>query len=391
MSYTLRGRFESRLAAAMAPLIVGAALALGLREWWPFALAGLMLGVGLALDAGVYHRLLPYQPGWLALPLGAFELAAVMGLVRLLAVPAPLRAALLLFVGAWLLGQLLTHAVLPLTRLSYGEDGGELGRIGALVAFVVLTVLAAGGGVAWATRPPTMRLEAGVHRGPLVLDHPQVLVGEPGAVVQGGLVITSDNVTVKDLTIVGGENAVDVQESEDVTLERVHISGAKLDGIHARLSSVTVRDCLVDAGANTQGIDISFAMMLPPSLVDGCMVVGGAEGIVSHTANVDIRDNDVTGTSLRAITVTEMSMGMVDENRVRDALGVGIFCGDYSHCEIEDNAVWNTRPDYASADRTRLGFPIVAHYGAAATLRGNSLGQNTRGAASFLRARIYGG
>jgi hypothetical protein len=224
-----------------------------------------------------------------------------------------------------------------------------------------------------------------------VLDHPQVLVGEPGAVVQGGLVITSDKVTVRDLTIVGGENAVDVLESEDVTLERVHISGAKLDGIHARLSSVTVRDCLVDAGANTQGIDISFAMMLPPSVVDGCMVVGGAEGIVSHTANVDIRDNDVTGTSLRAITVTEMSMGMVDENRVRDALGVGIFCGDYSHCEIEDNFVWNTRPDYASADRTRLGFPIVAHYGAAATLRGNSLGQNARGAASFLRARIYGG
>ena len=391
MSYTLRGRFETRFAAAATPLVMGAALALALREWWPFALAGLMLGVGLALDVAVYHRLLPYQPGWLALPLGALELAAVMGLVRLLAVPAPLRAALLIFVGSWLLGQLLTHAVLPLTRLSYGEDGGELGRTGAVVALVALAVLAAGGGLAWATRPPTVRLEAGVHRGPLVLDHPQVLVGEPGAVVQGGLVITSDNVTVRDLTIVGGENAVDVQESEDVTLERVHISGAKLDGIHARLSSVTVRDCLVDAGANTQGIDISFAMMLPPSVVDGCMVVGGAEGIVSHTANVDIRDNDVTGTSLRAITVTEMSMGMVDENRVRDALGVGIFCGDYSHCDIEDNFVWNTRPDYASADRTRLGFPIIAHYGAAATLRGNSLGQNARGAASFLHARIYGG
>jgi hypothetical protein len=391
MSYTLRGRLETRMAAAAAPLIVGAALALWLREWWPFALAGLMLGVGLALDVAVYHRLLPYQPGWLALPLGALELAAVMGLVRFLGVPAPLRTALLLFIASWLLGQLLVHAALPFTRLSYGEDGGELGRTGALVALVVLGVLAAGGGVAWATRPPTVRLEAGIHRGPLMLDHPQVLVGEPGAVVQGGLVITSDNVTVKDLTIVGGENAVDVEESEDVSLERVHISGAKMDGIHARLSSVAVRDCLVDAGANTQGIDISFAMMLPPSVVDGCMVVGGAEGIVSHTANVDIRDNDVTGTSLRAITVTEMSMGMVDENRVRDSLGVGIFCGDYSHCEIEDNLVWNTRPDYASADRTRLGFPIVAHYGAAAQLKGNSLGQNARGAASFLHARIYGG
>jgi hypothetical protein len=391
MSYTLRGRLETRLAAAAAPLIVGAAIALGLREWWPFALAGLMLGAGFALDVAVYHRLLPYQPGWLSLPLGALELAAVMGLVRLLGVPAPLRAALLLFIGSWLLSQLLVQAALPLTRLSYGEDGGELGRTGALAALLVLAVLAAGGGVAWATRPPTVRLEAGIHRGPLVLDHPQVLVGEPGAVVQGGLVITSDNVTVRDLTIVGGENAVDIQESEDVRLDGVHISGAKLDGIHARLSSVTVHDCLVDAGPNTQGIDISFAMTLPPSIVEGCMVVGGAEGIVSHMANVDVRDNDVTGTSLRAITVTEMSMGMVDENRVRDALGVGIFCGDYSHCEIEGNFIWNTRPDYASADRTRLGFPIVAHYGAAAQLKGNALGQNARGAASFLHARIYGG
>jgi hypothetical protein len=390
MSYTLRGRLETRLAAAAAPLVVGAALAFWLREWWPFALAGLMLGVGLTLDAAVYHRLLAYQAGWLAFPLGALELAVVMGLVRLLGVPAPLRPALLIFAGSWLLAQVLTHAVLPLSRLSYGEDGGELGRTGVLAALVVLGVLAAGGGVAWATRPPTVRLEAGIHRGPLVLDHPQVLVGEPGAVVQRGLVITSDNVTVKDLTIVGGENAVDVEDSENVTLDRVHISGADLDGIHARLSSVTVRDCLIDAGANTQGIDISFAMTLTPSVVDGCMVVGGAEGIVSHMANVDIRNNDVTGTSLRAITVTEMSMGMVDENRVRDALGVGIFCGDYSHCEIEDNVVWNTRPDYASADRTRLGFPIVAHYGAAAQLKGNSLGQNARGAASFLRARIYG-
>jgi hypothetical protein len=388
MSFTLRGRLETRLVATTAPLLAAAAAALVLRVWWPFALAALMLGVGAALDATVYHGLLPYQPGWVALPLGAVELGGVIGLARALDVPAPLPAALALFGGAWLLAQVLVHAALPLARLSYAEDGGELGRSGLGVAVLVLAVLASAGGVAWATRPPTVRLEAGVHRGPLVLDHPQVLIGAPGAVVHGGIVVTSNNVTVKDLTIVGGENAVDVRESEDVTLERLRIASARLDGIHVRQSSVVVRDCVVQSPPGGQGIDISFAMTLPPSLVEGCTVVGGSEGIVSHTANVEFRDNEVADTSLRAITVTEMSMGMVDENTVDGALGVGIFCGDYSVCEIEDNSVSNTRPDLASGDRTRLGYAIVAHYGAAAKLKRNSLAQNPRTVASFLHASI---
>lgn len=388
MSFTLKGRLETRAVAAAAPLLAAAGLALVLRAWWPFALAALMLGVGAALDAAVYHRLLAYQPGWVALPLGGVELGAVIGLAWVLGLGAPLPAALALFTGSWLLAQVLVHAVLPLARLSYAEDGGELGGPGIAVAVLVLAVLASAGGAAWATRPPTVRLEAGVHRGPLLLDHPQVLVGAPGAVVRGGIVITSNNVTVKDLTIVGGENAVDVREAEDVTLERVRVAGAPLDGIHVRRSSVVIRDCLVQSPAGGQGIDISFAPTLAPSLVEGCTVIGGSEGIVSHTANVEFRDNEVTGTSLRGITVTEMSMGIVDANAVDGALGVGIFCGDYSVCEIEDNAISNTRPDRASGDRTRLGYAIVAHYGAAAKLKRNSVAQNPRTVASFLHASI---
>ena len=42
-------------------------------------------------------------------------------------------------------------------------------------------------GVALAMQPPTVRLSAGVHEGPLVLDRAQHLVGEPGAVVRGGI------------------------------------------------------------------------------------------------------------------------------------------------------------------------------------------------------------
>ena len=85
MSYTLKGRFESRLASAVPALIV----ALALQRWWAIELVALMVGLGLVLDAGVYHRALAYQPGWLAVPLGAFELGLVYGGIHVLGIMAP--------------------------------------------------------------------------------------------------------------------------------------------------------------------------------------------------------------------------------------------------------------------------------------------------------------
>ena len=81
-------------------------------------------------------------------------------------------------------------------------------------------------------------------------------------------------------------------------------------------------------------------------------------------------------------------MGNVEENDIEGALGVGIYCGDFSMCEIEDNFVAGTRADVASGDRTRLGYAIVAHSGASATINGNTLEGNASPTASFLRARI---
>ncbi|MGH3071425.1 MAG: hypothetical protein ACRDNB_04030, partial [Gaiellaceae bacterium] len=124
MSYTLRGRIETRLAAALLPVLVAAALSPLLHAWWPLELVGLMTAIGLALDGTLYHRLLPYQAGWLPVPLGLLELGLTMGGARLLDLNAPLRPALALFAGAWLVQQLLAHAALPLLRLSWPEDGG---------------------------------------------------------------------------------------------------------------------------------------------------------------------------------------------------------------------------------------------------------------------------
>jgi nitrous oxidase accessory protein NosD len=298
-----------------------------------------------------------------------------------------------LFCGAWLLGQVLVHAAFPLARLSYGEDGGELGIAGPSVAGAVAALLAGAGGVAWATQPPTVHLRAGIHQGPLVIDHSEKLVGDPGAIVRGGILVTSDDVTIRDVAVTGGEIGIKIDGAENVTVEHVRISGTSLDGIQARRASVKIRDCLIfsPVGDYAQGIDISFGSDLPASLVEGCTILGGREGIVTHFSNVSIRSNHVSGTTLRALGLTEMSMVMVEGNEVENALGVGIYCGDYSECMIEDNVVGGTRPDRRSGDLTRLGFPVVAHSGAKAELKDNKLSRNFGASRAFLGARITSG
>jgi hypothetical protein len=390
VAYTLRGRLETRIAVSLIPLLVACVLALGLHAWWPVELAGLMLGVGLAADAALYHRVFPYQAGWLALPLGLGELGAVMGLAIPLSVDAPLVWAVAFFACSWLLAQTLGHALFPLRRLSYGEDGGELGGLGPATAAVALLVLGAAGSVAWVMEPPTVRLATGVHQGPLVLDEEQRLVGDAGAVVRGGIVVTADGVTVENVTVWGGEYGITVEGAERVLLEDVHVRGAVLDGINARRSQVTIRDCSVHSlqSPYAQGIDVSFSADLAPSVIEDCTISGGQEGIFVDSVHALVRNNRVHATTLRGITVTEMSMVTVEENEVGDVLGIGILCSDYSECEIRENSIWETRPDRESSDGMRGGYAIVSHYWAHVTLRNNEVSESPGGVGAFADAHI---
>jgi nitrous oxidase accessory protein NosD len=390
VSYTLRGRIESRLAPVLFTLVIAVGLALGESAWWPLQLAAVMAGLGLALDVLVYDRVLVYQPGWLALPLGALELGLVVLVARALDIGAPLLPAIALFGAGWLAAQVLGHAVLPLARLTYAQDGGELGRAGPAVAAASLAVLSGAAGTAYAMQPPVVHLAAGVHKGPLVIDRRETLVGDRGAVVRGGIVVRASGVTVRNVSVLGGENGIEVDNARDVVLDRVSVSGAQLDGIHVRRSNVEIRNCAIDSGSNpwAQGIDISFSYDMKPSMVKGCTITGGREGIVTHSVQAMLVDNHVRGTQLRGITITEMSMGMVEHNDVHDALGIGIYCGDRSMCEIKHNVVSNTRADHASGDSSRLGYAIEAWWQSEAELHGNVLVANPRGAGSFSSSRI---
>jgi hypothetical protein len=378
VSYTLTGRVHSRLAALLPVLLAACALAAGLRHWWPVELVALMAAVGLTLDVQVWHRLLPYQPAWAMLPLGAVELGLTMAIVLGFGLHAPFAWALALFGMGWLTAVVWAQAGFPLLRLGYAEDGGELGRLGTVAIVGVVLALAGSGATFYVRLPPVVHLSAGVHQGPLVITKREVLQGEPGAVVRGGIVVRHDDVAIKDVTIAGGENGITVDGVHGTVIDGVTISGAKLDGIHVRLADVIIRNCTIDMLGNPvgQGIDISYNTGMGMSMVENCNVVGGMEGITTHSSMTDIVHNQISRTQMRAISVTEMSMGMAMDNEVRDALGIGLYCNDHSMCTFEHNAVVDTRPDTASGDSARRGFGLLASFQSEAYVKDNRLAAN---------------
>jgi hypothetical protein len=378
VSYTLRGRVESRL-AALVPVLIGACVVAGaLHRWWPVELVALMAAVGVFLDAEVWHRLLPYQPAWATVPLGAVELGALMAIVYGFGLHAPLLPALALFGIGWLSSVILGQAGFPLLRLGYTEDGGELGRIGGVAAAAVVLAFAGSAATYVVRLPPVVHLSAGVHNGPLVITKREVLQGDPGAVVRGGIVVAHDNVEVKNVTVIGGQNGITVEDVDGTVLDGVTVEGAKLDGIHVRLAGVEIRNCTVDMLGNRlgQGIDISFNMGKGMSMVEGCTIVGGLQGITTHSSMTEIVRNRVSRTTGQAISVAEMSMGTAMDNQIRDALGVGLSCDDQSMCMFEHNTVVGTRPDLASGDPTRRGFGILASFYSEAHLWQNRVAGN---------------
>jgi parallel beta helix pectate lyase-like protein len=375
MSFTLRGRIQTRLAAAVPALLVAVAL----QRWWAIELVALMLAIVLALDL-VYDRAISYQPAWLALPLGALELALVYGGMDALAIAAPRWWAVALFGIAWVSAQIAAHAAFPRLRLEYGESGGELGRAGALTAVAVAATVVGGLGAAYATRPPTVHLH-GTVQGPIVITRSQVLTG---GVVKGGIVVHASHVTIRHVTVVGGQYGVNVEHAQHVTLDHVRIVRSQLDGIRATDAGVMIHDCTVTSPATpfVTGILISYSIGRPMSMVDGCTVSGTREGISTHSAAVDVMNNHVMGTSERGILLGEMSMDMASHNTVEGARGIGIICMDHSMCQIENNTVAATQVD-GTQNPTRGGVGIEAFFYAEAQLKHNTVIASPGGQRAF--------
>ena len=168
------------------------------------------------------------------------------------------------------------------------------------------------------------------------------------------------------------------------------VSGAKLDGIHVRLAGVMITNCTVDMRGNPlgQGIDISYNMDIGVTMVEGCTRRrrhgGHRHALVDGDARAQPRQPDDAARDLDDRDVD----GEVMDNKVRDAHGVGIFCGDHSMCMIDRNDVAGTRPRLGSGDLTLRGFGVLASFQSEADLRGNHLGSNPVPTGAIINSQV---
>ena len=225
-----------------------------------------------------------------------------------------------------------------------------------------------------AGRHPDAVIELGEGRhAPFVLDVVATVRGRPGAVVGGGVRVAAEGARLEGLEVVGGEGGVLV-EADHVVLDGVVVRGAELHGIEVVEGSATIRDCRVSGMTSpwAQGVEVRNSLTRPRSVVTGCTVEGGQEGIVSHVSRVEVLDNHVSGTTLRGIAVTEMSEGLVEGNTVTGVIGVGLYCGDMSHCELRHNRVSDVTAN-VNGVRSQAGQAVVAWYHSTMRLADNHL------------------
>lgn len=191
-------------------------------------------------------------------------------------------------------------------------------------------------------------LEAGTYRESLEIDRPVSLEGRDGEAVIAGRpddpavsVFGTRGVTIRGLTITGGEVGVLVRESEDVLIEDNRIEGNRWRGVRVVLGSARIVDNEVSgtAGAYGKGIHVANSMSRPPTVIAGNLVEGNAgEGIVTNLARVEIRANTVRDNGV-GISVAEMSMASVLDSTVAGNDGPAIAVIDMSSAELEGNQV----------------------------------------------------
>jgi len=157
----------------------------------------------------------------------------------------------------------------------------------------------------------------------------------------------ANNVTLKNLTVMGGLYGILVEEAQGVTIKENHVllswfAGIRLSRAAAQIIGNEVRGTRSPYG---MGIELANTHSRPESLIRANTVTEhGQEGIVMHNAHGMVENNLVRGNGLRGIAITEMSMAMVRANQVYDNADAGIYVVDYSMAELVNNKVKGLRP-----------------------------------------------
>ena len=89
------------------------------------SLFALAMPVGVILET-LWGLLVWYQPGWFAFIFGAIEFLGIALLAIFFSVSITLPAALFYYAVSWLIIQLFLIYLVPVFRMCWGENGGEL-------------------------------------------------------------------------------------------------------------------------------------------------------------------------------------------------------------------------------------------------------------------------
>lgn len=216
-------------------------------------------------------------------------------------------------------------------------------------------------------------IEPGRHSGNVVVDRPVTITGLAGASLVSTdfdspvISVLAGGTAVENLELVGGSSGLVVREADGVVVRDLRISGSDLHGIEVVDASAHISGARISDMRHpmAQGIEVRNSDGRPDTVVESSTVTGGQEGIVSHVSEVVFRDNVVRETTMRGITITEMSDGVVAGNTITDATGAGLYCGDMSRCEFSDNDIAPVAAD--SAGRPTEGWGLVVTYHAVAS------------------------
>lgn len=240
----------------------------------------------------------------------------------------------------------------------------------------------------------TLRLQPGTYPGPVTIDRRLAVMGRPGAVVEAGpqadaaISVMASGVTLRDFEVRGGLTGVYVREAEGVVLEDLKVAGAEMEGIDIADARATVDGVLVEdlVSPLSQGIEIRNSEHRGTNVVRDSSVTGGQEGIVSHVSRVRFEDNTVRGTTMHAVSITEMSQGVAVGNTVAEASGAGLYCGDMSRCDFRANDVDHV--GRSGEARFQAGWGLLVHYHSSAHSDGDRLAGAAGGLGVFDRSHM---
>lgn len=192
--------------------------------------------------------------------------------------------------------------------------------------------------IAQAAPGAVVRVEAGTHAGPLVLDKPVVLVGEAGAVIEGDgessvITITASDVTVRGLTITGSGASL-AEEHAGVYVQRTasnaliednriegNLFGVFLKGSPAAL----VRDNVITGRSDLRMSERGNGVHLwnaPGSQVVDNRIRHGRDGVFTTTS----KNNTFAGNTFEDLRFAIHYM-YTNDSTIRDNVSIGNHAG----------------------------------------------------------------